>query len=383
MARILRHPAWEVANVFLRLGFTAFGGPAAHIGMFRHEVVARRKWVTDEEFLDLLGATNLIPGPNSTEMAIHLGFRRAGWPGLLAGGLGFVLPATCMVLGLSWLYVRFGTTPQVGWILYGIQPVIIAILLHALWQLGRTAIKGPLTALVGVAVLGLYFLGINELAILFGGAALVTLVRNGARLRQAHGGRAILLLPLVAPSLAAAVPFSLPVLFLAFLKIGAVLYGSGYVLVAFLRADFVTRLGWLTEQQLMDAITIGQITPGPLFTSATFIGYILGGVPAALIATLGIFLPSFIFVALSNPLIPRLRRSPWTGGLLDGVIVASLGLMAAVTVQLGRTSLTDAVTIAVCLVSLFLMMRYKLNATWLIVGGAAVGLAVALIISAR
>ena len=311
-------------------------------------------------------------------MAIHLGFRRAGWPGLLAGGVGFVLPAMLMVLGLSWLYVRYGTTPQAGGILYGIQPVIIAILLHTLWQLGRTAIKGPLTALVGVAALGLYLVGINELAILFGGAALVALVRNGARLRRTYGGGAAMLLPLVAPSLVETVPFSLPVLFLTFLKIGAVLYGSGYVLVAFLRADLVTKLGWLTEQQLMDAITIGQITPGPLFTSATFIGYILGGVPAALIATLGIFLPSFVLVALSNPLIPRLRRSPWTSSLLDGVIVASLGLMAGVTIQLGRSSLTDIATIVICLVSLGIMIRYKLNATWLILAGAAVGFLAAL-----
>lgn len=299
-------PILEVFTSFLKLGFTAFGGPAAHIGMFRDEFVRRRKWLTDEAFLDLLGATNLIPGPNSTEMAIHIGYLRAGWTGLVLGGLAFTLPAILIVLVFAWLYVEFGSTPQASWLLYGVKPVMIAIILQALWELGRKAIKGKLTIALGLICIILYFLGINEVLLLFAAGLTLMLIKNWTRLRDA---RPAILLPLL-PALATAPgSFSLSTLFLTFLKIGAILYGSGYVLVAFLRADFVERLGWLTEQQLIDAIAIGQITPGPLFTSATFIGYLLGGVPAALIATLGIFLPSYIFVAIYNPIIPKLRQS--------------------------------------------------------------------------
>jgi chromate transporter len=283
-------PRWvEVALLYLRLGLTAFGGPAAHIAMFRDEVVKRRKWLDDQHFLDMLGATNLIPGPNSTEMAIHIGYVRAGWAGLIAGGVGFILPAMLIVIGLAWAYVEFGTLPQVGWLLYGIKPVMIAVVVQALWGLGRTAIKSWLTAIVGVVVLVAYFLGVNEIGLLFAGGLVVMLIENGARLRQVHGSGLIwpiggLTLPVLAAS-----AFDLPLMFFIFLKIGAVLYGSGYVLLAFLRADFVTRLGWLTDQQLIDAIAIGQVTPGPVFTTATFIGYVLGGLPGALLATLGIF----------------------------------------------------------------------------------------------
>jgi len=337
----------EVTALFLKLGFTAFGGPAAHIGMFRQEFVQRRKWLTDEHFLDLLGATNLIPGPNSTEMAIHLGFLRAGWAGLIAGGAAFTLPAVLIVLVLAWLYVKYGSTPQAGWLLYGVKPVVIAIIVQALWELGRKAVKNALTLAVGVGSVALYFSGVNEVLLLFAGGLVVMLIQNWSRLRQLRRGDLPLLLPLLPGFAAGPVSFSLPTLFLTFLKIGAILYGSGYVLVALLRADFVARLGWLTEQQLIDAIAIGQITPGPLFTSATFIGYLLGGVPAALIATLGIFLPSYVFVAISNPIIPKLRRSPWAGSLLDGVIAASLGLMAAVSFQLGLASLVDAPTLLI------------------------------------
>jgi chromate transporter len=365
----------EVTETFLKLGTTAFGGPAAHIGMFRQEFVQRRKWLTDEQFLDLLGATNLIPGPNSTEMAIHLGFLRAGWPGLVAGGLAFTLPAMLIVLALSWAYVQFGSTPQAGWLLYGIKPVIIAIILQALWELGRKAIKDVQTAALGIAAVTLYFLGANEVLLLFAGGLVLMLARNWNRIRDLRRRELPLLLPFLPGLAAVSVPFSLSTLFLTFLKIGAILYGSGYVLVAFLRADLVARLGWLTEQQLIDAIAIGQITPGPLFTSATFIGYLLGGTPAALVATLGIFLPSYVFVAISNPIIPKLRQSPWAGSLLDGIIVASLGLMAATTWQLGRASLIDPLTILAALLSLVLLLRFKVNATWLIVAGAALGLA--------
>lgn len=317
-------PALEVFTSFLKLGLTAFGGPAAHIGMFRDEFVRRRKWLTDEAFLDLLGATNLIPGPNSTEMAIHIGFLRAGWAGFILGGLAFTLPAALIVLLFAWVYVEYGSTPQATWLLYGVKPVMIAIILQALWGLGRKAIKDVLTIIIAVACIALYFLGVNEVLLLFAGGLFVMLIRNWTRLRELPRPNLSVALPLLSGLGAASVSFSLPTLFLTFLKIGAILYGSGYVLIAFLRADFVERLGWLTEQQLIDAIAIGQITPGPLFTSATFIGYLLGGIPAAIVATLGIFLPSYIFVAISNPIIPKLRQSPWAGSLLDGVIVSSL-----------------------------------------------------------
>lgn len=366
----------EVIALFLRLGFTAFGGPAAHIAILRDEVVRRRRWLDDQAFLDLLGATNLIPGPNSTEMTIHLGYLRAGWPGLIAGGVCFVLPATLIVMGLAWAYARYGSTPAAASLMYGIKPVVIGLILNALWALGRRAVKGWLTGAVGVAVLVLYFLGLNEIALLFAGGLVVMLAVNRRRLSKIPPlAVSFPLLGLAAPAIAAA-GFSLPILFVTCLKIGAVLYGSGYVLLAFLRADFVTRLGWLTDQQLLDAIAVGQVTPGPLFTSATFIGYLLGGVPGALLATLGIFLPSFLFVAASNPLIPVLRRSPWFGALLDGVNVASLGLIAAVTLQVGRASLIDWPTILLALVATLVLLRYKVNSTWLVLAGGIAGIVI-------
>jgi len=364
----------EVALLFFKLGVTAFGGPAAHIAMMRHEVVERRKWLDDQRFLYLLGAVNLIPGPNSTEMTIHLGFLRAGWPGLIVGGTCFIVPAMLIVMALAWVYVRFGTTPQAGWLLYGVKPVIIAIIVQALVGLLRQAVKGPLTAGVGLVTLALYIRGVNEIVLLFAGGIAVMLVQNLRRLRTP--GMASLVLPFVglSPAVLTATAFSVPLLFLTFLKIGAVLYGSGYVLLAFLRADFVTRLGWLTDQQLLDAVAIGQVTPGPVFTAATFIGFVLGGVPGAVWATLDIFLPAFILVAISNPLIPRIRHSPWTSGLLDGVNITALGLMAAVTWQLSHTPLVDPLTVALALVSLGLLLKWQINATWLVLGGAAVGL---------
>ena len=369
-------PLSEVTLLFLKLGFTAFGGPAAHIGIMHDEVVMRRKWLTDEEFLDLLGATNLIPGPNSTEMAIHIGYLRAGWPGLIAGGLCFVMPATLIVLGLSWLYTQYGNTPQLAWLMYGIKPVVIAIIAQALWTLGRKAFKNTLAIIIGISVFMLYFFKFNEIALLFAGGLIIMLVKNYQRL---HKSSPAVLIPFGGISLAQAIPFNASTLFFTFLKIGSVLYGSGYVLLAFLRNDFVLRLGWLTDQQLIDAIAIGQITPGPLFTAATFVGYILGGTSGALLATLGIFLPSFIFVLILNPLIPKIRNSDWASSLLDGVNASSLGLMAAVTFQLATTSLTDFPAAAITLVSLILLLRYKINATWLIAGGAIAGFIISLI----
>lgn len=375
----------EVARVFLRLGFTAFGGPAAHIAMFRAELVTRRQWVTDEEFLDLLGATNLIPGPNSTEMAIHLGYVRAGWRGLIVGGLCFIGPAMLIVMLLAALYVQYGTTPTAEWLLYGIKPVIVAVILQAVWGLARKAAKNWILLIVGVAAFALYLLGINELLLLFGCGLAGALILNARRLFASRVGGTIALLGIPLPALltgavaSTVTPYSLSTLFLTFLKIGSVLYGSGYVLLAFMRGDFVERLGWLTTQQLLDAVAVGQFTPGPLFTTATFVGYLLGGVVGALAATLGIFLPSFIFVAISSPLIPRMRKSAFFGTLLDAVNMAALGLMAAVTVELGRSALIDPLTIGLALASAVLLIRFKLNATWLILGGAVVGLLYALV----
>lgn len=363
----------ELAFLFLKLGFTAFGGPAAHISMMYAEVVTRRKWMSEQEFLDLLGATNLIPGPNSTEMAIHIGQRQAGWRGLLLAGLCFILPAMLMVFALAWLYVEYGSTPQAAWLLVGIKPVVIALILQALWNLGRTAVKSIWLALLGFLVLAFYFLGFNEIFLLFGGAAL------GMLIQAARQGRLTKLKSLLVPiglfTAPLAVPaFSITALFLSFLKIGAVLYGSGYVLLTFLRAEFVERLGWLTDQQLLDAVAVGQVTPGPLFTTATFIGYLLGGLPGGLVATLGIFLPSFIFVWLSAPWIPRLRKSPWAAAFLDGVNVSALGLMAAVTWQLGAASFVNAYTIAIGMIAAFLLFRFQVNSFWLVLGGGLAGL---------
>src|SRR3989338_5161954 len=332
-------PLGEVASLFLKLGTIGFGGPAAHIALMRDEVVRRRRWVSEERFLDLLGMTNLIPGPNSTEMAIHLGYGRAGWPGLLVGGACFIVPATLIVLGCAWLYVRWGAAPQATWLLYGVKPFIIAVVVQAVWSLLRTAVKGPLLAAIGAGVVALSLAGGNEVALLLGGGVVVALLRAGRRLAGA----------LVVAAGGGASSGALGTLFLVFLKIGAVLYGSGYVLLAFLRGDFVERLGWLTDRQLLDAGAVGQFTPGPVFTTATFIGYVLGGVPGALLATLAIFLPSFVFVALSHPLLPRVRGSAWAGAFLDGVNVAALGLMAVVTWELGRAAIVDPLTAGLAL----------------------------------
>jgi len=366
----------EVAQVFLKLGTLAFGGPAAHIGMMRDEVVRRRQWVSDQEFLDLLGAANLIPGPNSTEMTILLGARRAGWRGLIIGGVSFIVPAMLIVMLFGWLYVNYGSLPQMEWLLYGVKPVMVAIILSAVWELGKRAVKGRLTLVVGLIALLLYALGAGEIPLLLVGGVLVMLIQNRSRLHWRGSAPAAILFgsslsPIVS---AAATPFSYSQLFWSFFKIGAVLYGSGYVLIAFMQTEFVQNLGWLTNQQLLDAIVVGQITPGPVFASATFVGFILGGVPGALIATIGIFLPAFIFVAIVRPFVPRLRQSPWFGALLDGVNVVSLALVVGVTVGLGRVSLIDPLTIAIAVLSLLILLRFKINSTWLVLGGALLGL---------
>jgi chromate transporter len=364
----------EVAALFLKLGFVAFGGPAAHIALMRDEVVTRRRWVTEQQFLDLLGASNLIPGPTSTELAIYLGYARAGWRGLVLAGTLFILPAALISLALAWVYVRYGSTPQAVWLLYGIKPVIIAVVVQAIWALARTAVKGWLLAAIGALVLGLYAAGVNEIVLLLGAGVLVMAARNAGRLRQ-RPRALVLLLMLGAPALSTAGAASVdPVsLFFVFLKIGAVLYGSGYVLLAFLRNDFVVRLGWLTDQQLIDAVAVGQLTPGPVFTTATFIGYIVAGTSGAALATLAIFLPSFVFVAIVYPMVPRLRGSAWMSAFLDGVNVAAIGLMLAVTWQLGRSAVIDGPSAALALVATILLLRWRINSAWLIAGAGVIG----------
>jgi chromate transporter len=373
-------PLRELAVLFLKLGTIAFGGPAAHIAMMEDEVVRRRSWMTHDEFLDLLGATNLIPGPNSTEMAIHIGHRRAGWKGLVVTGTSFILPAVLIVLGFAWAYVRYGSIPQVKGVLYGVKPVIIVIVLQALWSLGRAAMKTKFLTLIGIAGVILTFLGLHELLVLMGGGLIVVLVRViGRSIKGQQNFRSlvsasplIVLLQTVTTS-AATASFSLALLFLFFLKVGAVLYGSGYVLLAFIRADLVERWHWLTESQLLDAIAVGQVTPGPVFTTATFIGYILGGTKGAVVATVGIFLPAFVFVAASGPLVPRIRRSPTAGAFLDGVNAAALALMVVVTYQLGRAAIIDFTTIALAVISAALLFAFRLNSAWLVLGGGIAG----------
>ena len=385
----------ELAKVFLKLGTTSFGGPAAHTALMRDEVVRRRRWLSEQQFLDLVGATNLIPGPNSTEMAIHVGHARAGWRGFLVAGSCFILPATLIVTAIAWAYVHFGTLPEAQALLYGIKPVIIAIVSLALWKLVRTAVKSVWLGALGLAGVTAVAMGVNEILVLAAGGAVAALAqrfaRGAPRGPSAAGAMAavvagpaanpgaaathVAILAAGAASGAGAVTaVALGRLFLVFLKAGALLFGSGYVLLAFLRADLVERLGWLSERQLLDAVAVGQVTPGPLFTTATFIGYVLGGPPGALVATVGIFLPAFVYVAASAPILPRLRRSALAAAVLDGVNVASMALMVVVTWHLGRAALIDPLTIAVAIVSGALLLSNRVDSVWLIVAGGVLGL---------
>lgn len=373
----------ELALLFLKLGTTAFGGPAAHIAMMEEEVVRRRKWLTEKQFLDFLGATNLIPGPNSTEMAIHIGQERAGVPGLIVAGACFIFPAMAIVMAIAWGYSTYGRLPEVQGILYGVKPVIIAVVAQAIWNLTRKTMVHPLLLTLGVVAAGASLLGQSELLILFviglatlaihslkdrgQGTAIGIVALMGLTFRRSAWALGALSVP------AMLVPFSQEKLFLFFLKVGSVLYGSGYVLLAFLQGTLVEKYGWLSQAQLLDATAVGQFTPGPVFTTATFIGYVLSGVNGALIATLGIFLPSFIFVAISSRLIPAIRRSAHAGAFLDGVNAASLGLMTAVTIQLARDAIVDPPTIGLALASAVLLIRWKINSVWLVLAGAAVG----------
>jgi len=379
-----RTPLIELAQLFLKLGTIGFGGPAAHIAMMEDEVVRRRRWLTREQFLDYLGATNLIPGPNSTEMAIHIGYGRRGWPGLLVAGVCFILPAALIVVVIAWAYVRFGTVPAATGLLYGVKPVVIAVVVQALWGLGRSAVKTPALGVLGAGAVIATIVGVNELVVLGAAGASAALARGVRRLRRSVTGpptslmAAAPFLPLLAPAAltgvgATAASVGLWPLFGVFAKVGSVLFGSGYVLLAFLRADLVQRFHWLTERQLLDAVAVGQVTPGPLFTTATFVGYLLAGTAGAVVATVGIFLPAFVFVAASGPLVPRLRRSPTAGAVLDGVNVASLALMAVVTWHLGRAALVDWETAALGLGSALLLLRYRVNSAWLVAPGALAG----------
>jgi chromate transporter len=383
----------EVALLFLRLGTVAFGGPAAHIAIMEDEFVRHRRWLSQETFLDLLGAVNLIPGPNSTEMAIYIGYLRAGWAGLLVAGTCFILPAMLMVTAIAWAYVRFGGLPKFAALLYGVKPVVVAVILQALWGLGRKAFKTPFLAVIGLLAAAAGFLGVDALTVLLLAGGIVGLW-EGRRQQRGRRLRPIGIMLLTAGSILAfsfaammlssgpKTPFGTERLFLYFVKVGSVLYGSGYVLLAFLQTDLVTRWQWLTPAQLLDATAVGQVTPGPVFTTATFIGFVLGaehggwpgGLVGAVVATVGIFLPSFVFIAVSRPLVPRLRQSPIAGAFLDGVIVASLAFMAVVTWQLGRAAIVDIPTILLAVASMILLTRYRVNSAWLVLGGATVGL---------
>lgn len=380
-----------------KLGVIAFGGPAAHIAMLEDEAVTRRKWLSRDHFLDLVGATNLIPGPNSTEMMIHIGYQRAGWPGLLAAGISFVLPAVVLSTLLAWVYVKYGMLPAVQPLLMGIKPAVLAVILGALWRLGRTASK-PQAAMQTRIVLGI--IGIAVAAAVYLGAPVVwSLVAGGvlgmAALRGTGGLRAaaaLLALPdsrfnlpwaEISPSsalkwtaLVAASTVSgltLGALGLFFLKVGSVLYGSGYVLVAFLEDELVHTNGWLTQQQLLDAIAIGQFTPGPVLSTAAFIGYVLAGVPGAAVSAAAIFAPSFVFVAILNPIVPRLRRSAWMAAFLDAVNVSAVGLMAAVLVRLTADVVTGWPAAVIALLAAAAVLRWRVSSAWVVIGGALLG----------
>lgn len=359
----------ELVRMFVRLGVTAFGGPAAHIAMMHREVVEHRQWMSDEHFVDLIGATNLIPGPNSTEMTMHIGHHRAGWRGLVVGGASFILPAALIVALFAWAYVEYGSTPTGESLLYGVKPVIVAIVAVAVLRLGKATLRSLLPAVVGVTAGVAYLTGVNEIVVLFGGALLVFAVRELPK--RGHLGLA------VAPlALQAGEPLTLGRLFGVFVKVGAMLYGSGYVLLAFLRTDLVERLGVLTDRQLLDAIAVGQFTPGPVFTTSTFIGYVLAGLPGAVVATIAIFLPGFVFVALLTRILPHVRRWTWTAALLDGVNAAAIGLMAGVLLELFGDAIIDVFTGLSGAAALALLWRTNVNSAWLVVSGALLGIVV-------
>lgn len=372
----------ELALVFLKLGFTAFGGPVAHISLMEREFVHRRKWLDSDELMDLISASNLIPGPNSTELALHLGRSRGGGIGLLIAGLCFIAPSVILTAAAAWGYVRFGKIPEIHGFLYGVKPVIVAVVVQALLRLGGSALKTPLLVVVCVAGGILCFLGVNEIAILFGTGILLVAIRTAERRNSRNslpllsvGGFSCCSLFAAIGAPINAVPLSVPYLFAVFLKIGSVLFGSGYVLIAFLRADFVDRLGWITESQLIDAIAVGQMTPGPLLSSATFLGYLLEGPIGGLAATTAIFMPAFVFVWLSGPLIPRLRRYAPAAAFLDGANGASFALIAVASFRFGVASIIDWKTGFLFLAATVSLHFFRLNSAWLILASGSVGAA--------
>ncbi len=381
----------ELATLFLKLGIIGFGGPAAHIAMMEEEVVSRREWLRRSQFLDLVGATNLIPGPNSTEMAIHVGYLYAGLPGLVVAGICFIFPAVTITAILAWLYQAFGTLPQLAPLLYGIKPAVLAVILGALWRLGKKAVKSYQLLLIGLGVVPLLLLGLNEVvSLLIGGVVGGVWLQLTVDKKQPPNSTVEIvigslmggtIIKAVAAQVNSLVTPPLWQLGLFFLKVGSVLFGSGYVLIAFLEGEVVNKYHWLSGQQLLDAIAIGQFTPGPVLSTSTFIGYLISGFPGAIVATLGIFLPSFIFVVALNPLISKLRESPWTSTFLDAVNVSSLALMLVVTLKLIQATLVqstanfpiDLVAIGIAATATILLLRFKLNAAWLVLGGAVIG----------
>ena len=371
-------PLREVVGVMGKLGFIGFGGPAAHVALLREETVVSRSWVSEQEFLDLLGTVSALPGPTSTQLSMVLSRRRAGWLGLVLGGACFILPAMAIVLGLAVAYVHWGTTVAAGGVFYGVKPVVIAIVAHALWGLLRNAVRGRVLLAAGaIGAFVAYSINASTLLALATIAIVVMLVDNARRLRLHSSMFAPVFL--LSVSVRTRHAPRLVEVFLEFLKLGVVVFGSGYVLLAFLRRDLVTDYHWISTRQLLDAVAVGQFTPGPVFTTATFVGYLVGGTGGAVLATLGIFLPSFVMVMLLAPLVPRLRRSPWTGSALDGLNAGAVGLMAGVSVDLARSALPDALTIVVAAVALLALTRRRANAVVLIGAGAVVGLAHALL----
>jgi chromate transporter len=365
----------ELALVFLKLGTTAFGGPAAHIAMMEDEFVRKRHWITEAEFLDRIAAASLIPGPSSTEVAIFIGQAKRGWVGLVIGGCCFIIPAAILVTLIAAIYARFGSLPQVEGVLYGIKPAVIAIIIQALWSLSRTALKSKLLVVIGLLAVVLSGSGVSPLIVL----AIAGIASGVAAWFERRGDLTLAAIPafgrfgLLLGTAVLAVPVSLTRLFLSFLKIGAIVFGSGYVLLAFLRTEFIDHLHWLTEKQLIDAIAVGQFTPGPIFTTATFIGYLVAGIPGALLATVGIFLPGFALVALSGGLLPKLRRSALASAALDGVVVGSLALMAVVAWQLGRAAIVDWRAFLILIASLIVVLRFRVNSAWVIAGAGTIG----------
>lgn len=367
----------DIAGIFLKLGVTGFGGPAAHIALMRDEFVRQRQWMEDEEFLEMVGIANLIPGPNSTELAMHIGARQAGKKGLFAAGVCFIVPAVVIVAFLAWLYSEYGTNPAVIDVRYGVLPVIIAIVAHALTGLGRSTLVSIRNVTIATSSFVVYLIGIHELIVLLA-AGVVAIVWSYATKtwRNRIDRRTPILFGLaLLPSLVAdnTKNVSLWRLFLVFLQIGALLYGSGYVLLAFLENQLVNELGWLTSEQLLDAVAVGQVTPGPLFSTATFIGWQVAGVWGGIVATVGIFLPSFVFVALLVVIVPWVKRHANVQLFVNGVTIASLGLMAGVLVDLVDDALVDPFTICISAVSLTVLLATKLNTTWLVGAGVIIG----------